>query len=184
MVQTLNFLLYEIGWFACVVGTACARPWLGSFIAFLLVLIHLGLSTNRTGQLQILIVATVIGLTVDSALLALGVFRFSNGWLVTWLPPVWMSILWMQFGTTFRYCLGWLSGRYALSSLLALLGAPAAFLGGERIGAVSFIAPRLPHLAMLGAAWAVALPVLIYSSDRIHAGGKIPAGYHGFKSST
>ena len=113
-VRILNFLLYQIGWFSCVVGAALARPWLGIAVALILVAVHFWLATDRLGQINILSVAMGIGLLVDSALLAFGVFTFPNGMVVAWLPPLWMSVLWLQFATTFRYCLEWLNGRYAL----------------------------------------------------------------------
>ena len=181
-VRLLNFVLYQVGWLACVLGAAFARPWLGIAIALILVAMHLWLATDRPNQVKILAIATAIGLLVDSFLLALGVFSFPNGYVVAWLPPVWMSVLWMQFATTFRYCLEWLSGQYAVSAFLALVGAPLAFLGGERVGAVSFSPPRFSHLIMLATVWCVAMPVLIYASDRIHSGCDSPATYRGFKT--
>jgi hypothetical protein len=52
MIRLLNFVLYQVGWFACVLGAAYSRPYLGSAIALLLVFVHVGLATDRIGQLQ------------------------------------------------------------------------------------------------------------------------------------
>jgi hypothetical protein len=179
MARTLNFLLYQIGWFACVLGAAYSRPALGITIALFLVGVHLYLMTERANQAKLLIVAFGVGLIVDTTLLALDTYRFRSGMVLSWLPPAWMSVLWIQFATTFRYCLDWLSGRYAISSLLGLAGAPLAFLGGERLGAISFLEPRLINLLMLGVLWSVAIPLLIFASDRIHAGSELAASYRG-----
>ena len=62
-----------------------------------------------------------------------------------WLAPPWDVVLWMQFATILPFCLGWLSRRYLLCSVLGLIGGPMAFYAGEQIGAVSFLAPRLPN---------------------------------------
>ena len=182
MTGFLNVLLYEVGWFACVLGAAYGRPWLGISIALLLVGVHLLLTTDRPNQVRLLLVALCVGIVVDSSLLALGVYRFPSGSIVDWLPPVWMSVLWLQFATTFRYCLKWLSGRYVLSAWLAFLGAPLAFLGGERLGAISFAEPRIQNLLILAIFWGVAMPLLIYASDRIHARATVAAGYRGIKT--
>jgi hypothetical protein len=181
MVRTLNFVLYQIGWFACVFGAAYSRQWLGIAVAMALIGVHLYLTTDRFHQAQLLITAMGIGIVVDSTLLAFGVYRFPSGSLADWLPPLWMSVLWIQFATTFRYCLDWLSGRYILSGLLGFAGAPIAFLGGERLGAVAFLAPRTTNLLLLGALWAVASMLLIYASDRIHSRSKIAASYRGLE---
>ena len=38
--QLVNYTLYQIGWFACVLGGASHRPWTGCLIALILV-VHL-----------------------------------------------------------------------------------------------------------------------------------------------
>jgi hypothetical protein len=177
-----NYLLYQIGWFACVLGGAFARPWLGAALALILVSVHLWLAKDRLGEMMIMAVAVAVGLLVDTLLLAAGVFTFPSGIMVSWLPPLWMTVLWLQFATTFRYCLHWLSGRYLLCLLLGLFGAPLAFLGGESLGAVTFFPPRPIHFLMLGVVWCLAIPSLIYASDRLHATRPLPASYRGIRS--
>jgi hypothetical protein len=180
MVRSLNFVLYQIGWLGCVLGASFSRSLLGIAVAMSLVGIHMCLTTDRTNQARILVFAAGVGFVVDSTLLGLGVYRFPNSSVSAWLPPLWMSVLWIQFATTFRYCLKWLSGRYALCTVLGFAGAPLAFLGGERLGAVSFCTPRFTSLLMLGSLWAIAIPLLIYVSDRIHAKALVDASYRGF----
>lgn len=183
MVQMLNFLLYQVGWFACVLGAASSRPWLGITIAICLIGIHLYLSTDRSNQVKIMAIAIAVGLVVDSTLLILGVYSFPSGTIVAWLPPLWMTVLWPQFATTFRYCLKWLSKRYVICGCFGFFGAPLAFLGGEQLGAVSFLPPRFAHLLTLGVLWSVAIPLLIYASDRIHARTTSEASYRGLDKS-
>jgi len=183
MARTVNFLLYQTGWFACVLGAAYSHRWLGVAIATSLLALHMFLTTERASQAKLLLVTFGVGLVVDSTLLAIGVYRFPSEGIVVWLPPIWMSVLWIQFATTFRYCLQWLSGRYSLSVLLGFAGAPLAFLGGESLGVIFFLEPRLPNLMILALLWAAAIPLLIYLSDQIHAGVKTAANYRGFLGS-
>lgn len=179
MTRTLNLLLYQIGWFACVLGAAYSRPWLGVTIALVLVGVHLGLASDRRTELRILAIASAIGLAVDGVLLNLGVYSFPSGMYVAWLPPLWMSVLWIQFATTLRYSLNWLSGRYFFSTLLGFVGAPLAFLGGEKLGAVLFAPPRISHLFVLGTIWCIAIPLLIYVADRVCADAGSSPYYRG-----
>ncbi len=169
MTRVVNLLIYQLGWFACVLGATFERTWLGVAFAMSLVCIHMLLTTDRPNQARLLFAALCVGVCVDTLLLILGVLSFPSGSIVDWLPPVWMSVLWIQFATTFRYCLSWLSGRYALCSMAALFGAPLAFVGGERLGAVVLFSPRVTNLLILGTLWAIAFPMLIFISDRIHA---------------
>jgi hypothetical protein len=181
MVRTLNLLLYQIGWFACVLGGAFSRPWLGILVALVLVVIHLSLTTEPVNQVKLMLMAVCVGLLVDTCLLHLRVYSFPSGMIVAWLPPLWMTALWLQFATTFRYCFSWLSQRYWLCACLGLFGAPLAFLGGEKLGAVSFLPPRPVNLLILGALWSLAIPLLIFLSDRLHRTVKSEASYRGLQ---
>ena len=44
--QLINYALYQIGWFACVLGGASHRPWTGFLIAMILSGLHLALSAK------------------------------------------------------------------------------------------------------------------------------------------
>jgi hypothetical protein len=45
--QLVNCALYQIGWFACMLGGAWHRPGTGCLIALILVGVHLALSAER-----------------------------------------------------------------------------------------------------------------------------------------
>jgi hypothetical protein len=184
MARLLNAILYQVGWFSCVLGAAFSRPGIGMSIASLLIGIHLYLTTERANQLKLMGIAACVGLIVDSTLLALGVYRFPGESPLDGLPPLWLTVLWVQFATTFRYCMGWLSRRYLLCAVFGLAGAPLAFLGGAQLGAVEILPPQPINLALLGGLWSVAIPLLIGVSDRIHAGGEIASGYRGLPTSS
>jgi hypothetical protein len=177
MTRAVNFLLYQVGWFCCVLGSAWHSPWLGMSIALCLVGVHFWLTTARATQMQLVLVAAGVGLVVDSVQLWAGVFTFPQDAVVEWLPPPWMSVLWMQFATTFQYSMRWLSGRYAVSACFGLAGAPLAFFAGERLGAIEFLSPRLTHYAVLALLWSVAVPLLIYLSDLLAALRPASASY-------
>lgn len=177
MTPFVNFLLYQIGWFCCVLGAAWHSPWLGMSIALGLVAAHFWLATDRTTQLKLVLAAAGVGFIIDSSQLWIGAFVFPSGILVDWLPPPWMTVLWIQFATTFRYSMRWLSRRYALSAFFGFTGAPLAFFAGERLGAIQFLTPRLTHYALLALLWSVAVPLLVYVSDYLLARGQSSPGY-------
>lgn len=177
MSHFLNFLLYQIGWLSCVLGAAWGYPGCGMSIACCLLAVHFALATDRLTQWRLLLVAAAVGLLVDSLLLWAGAFVFPSGVIVPWLPPPWMTVLWVQFATTFHYSLQWMSRRYALSACFGLLGAPLAFFAGEKLGAVEFLAPRATHYGMLALLWSVAVPLLIRVSDRLASRRQIAAAY-------
>jgi hypothetical protein len=184
MASFVNYLLYQLGWLACVLGTAWGFPWLGVCLALGLIGVHLSLAEDRKNQIAIAIVSGLVGMIIDSAQLWAGVFSFPRGVVIDALPPPFMTVLWMQFATTFRYCMSWLSGRYVLSSLFGLIGAPIAFFAGERLGAIEFLPPRLAHFASLGFVWCLAVPLLVYISDRLASQGAAESTYRWHLSSS
>jgi len=169
MTRFANFAFYQIGWFACVLGVSWGFQWIGVASALCLVFIHLCLASDRNVQIKLALAAAAVGLIIDTAQLAMGVFSFPRGSVIEWLPPPFMTVLWLQFATTLRYCMSWLGGRYGLSAAFGLFGAPLAFFAGERLGAIEFLSPRLAHYTALGLIWSVSVPLLVYIADRLGA---------------
>jgi hypothetical protein len=173
----LNFVFYQVGWFACVLGMAYGLQWLGMTIALALVGLHLCLSTDRGVQVRICLAAALFGLIIDTGQFWAGVFTFPEGIVIEWLPPPTLAVLWIQFATTFRYSMSWLSRRYAVGALFGLFGAPLAYFAGERFGAIEFLPPRMANFVLLGVIWSVAVPALVYLSDRWATRWAVPPGY-------
>lgn len=171
----LNFLMYEAGWLACVLGAAWGFGVPGSCFASLLVAVHVGLSTERSIELQLAFAALLLGLIVDTICIRAGVLHFDHSFSPGF-PPFWMTALWVQFATTLRYSLSWLQGHLLLTGIFGLVGAPAAFLGGARLGAVRLCSPAFPGLLLLGVLWAIAMPLLVWLSRRLGR-QHVPADY-------
>ena len=164
----INFSLYQIGWFAIVLGAAHDRAWSGMALALSLLVIHLTLVRGWQRQLTLVLASGTVGFLFDSLQLWFGVFRFpGGGMLCDWLAPPWDAVLWMQFATILPFCLRWLSGRYWLCSAMGFVGGPIAFYTGEKFGAIVFLDPRMFHFAVLGLVWGVAFPLLVWTSDRL-----------------
>lgn len=166
-----NALLYQLGWFACVVGAAQGWGTTGAGIALLLVVLHLGLVERPERELPLVLATATIGLGAETLHASFGILDF-RGHQAGSVAPLWVVALWLQFGTVLHFCLRWLSRRYALASLLGLLGGPLAFWSGERLGAAAFGEPRAFSLALLGLSWALLLPALVAIADRVGGSGR------------
>ncbi len=156
-----EYALYQAGWFAMVLGASWGRPAEGSAVALLLLAAHLlGIvpAGERIRELALIAIAAAAGLLLDTLQVRLGALRFEAGVVAAgWAPP-WIALLWGQFAATFRGCLAGLSGRPTLAAALGLVGGPAAYFAGARLGAVELGAPAIRALASIAAIWAVALP--------------------------
>lgn len=157
--QLVNYGLYQIGWFACVLGGAWHRPWTGFLIAVILLGAHLTLSLERSLEARLVVFATAVGALVEMGQIAAGTYRFTSGTVIEALPPPWLLAMWAQFATTFRFSLRTVIRRPIRAALFGAAGGPIAFLAGERLGAVTLLPPLTYGLLRLSISWAIALVV-------------------------
>src|SRR5712692_5607194 len=101
----VNFLAFQIGWFACVLGAAHELPWLGSGVAVALVALHVARAAQPLPELKLVLGTAAIGLVLDSFLTVTGVLTFTSGMLLPGVAPHWMLALWMIFATTLNVSL-------------------------------------------------------------------------------
>ena len=158
-----NFLFFQIGWWSCVLGAAHGRPWLGPVVVVPLLAYHLSTGANRRGEILFLLVVALVGTTMDSLLAFFGVVSYRGGFGT--LAPVWITALWLIFGTTLHVSMSWLAGRPGLALILGALSGPITYLGAARLGAVE-ITDSLRGWVVLGLAWGFALPFLLWLSTR------------------
>ncbi len=166
-----NFVAFQIGWFACVLGAAHGQPWTGVVIAAAVVAVHAARAALPAPELKLVAIALVTGAVWDSALASLGWIDFTAGTLVSGIAPPWIIALWALFATTLNISLDWLKGRWLAAALFGAIGGPLSYWAGVRLGAVVFVEP-VPALIALGVGWAVITPLLLLLAkhlDGIHA---------------
>ncbi|WP_263081833.1 DUF2878 domain-containing protein [Endozoicomonas sp. Mp262] len=149
----LNFLLFQIGWFACVLG--------GNAIALLTTLavlaIHFGFVSHWKKEREVLATTLLLGGSIDSFLSHLGIITFPGDSLL--IPP-WLACLWVLFGTTLRHSLLWTS-RYKLAG--ALCGAIAgslSYYAGSQLTDVQLATPLWIPLLVYAIVWLLLIPLL------------------------
>jgi hypothetical protein len=160
-----NFIVFQIGWFACVLAGAHDRPWLGAGAALAIVAVHVARAERPGNEAVLVLLAGVIGLVFDSALVAAGWVRYASGAVVAGFAPQWIVALWLLFATTLNVSLRWLRRMPLVSALLGGIGGPLAYWGGARLDAMQFVAP-IGATAVLAVGWAVITPILVRLGQR------------------
>jgi hypothetical protein len=163
--KLINFVLFQIGWFACVWSAAHSTPLLGAAAVILISSYHLALTEQPRQEIILLVAAALIGLVWESLLVWHGVLVFNSGMIVAGMAPYWIVAMWVLFATTLNLSLRWLKDRLLLSILFGALGGPLAYFAGARLGAVTMPDQWL-SLAIIGIGWAVLTPVLIILARR------------------
>ena len=157
----VNVGAFQLGWVACVFGAASGRPWLGPLAAIPVVGVHLWQSSDRWGALRKVLLLGGLGAGLDSALGYAGIFLYRDSLLTPWFCPPWLVALWLIFATTLRQSLGWLAARDGLAALLGGIFGPASYYAGGALGALGFGVAHARALAVVGALWALLLPLLL-----------------------
>ncbi len=160
MAIAANVLLFQLGWFACVLGAA--RGWAreGIAVALAIVAAYVARAPRPRRELLLVAVAAATGALADSLLASAGWLRYEGAAPFEGAAPYWIVALWALFAITLNVSMRSLRGRPALGALLGLVGGPLAYLGGEKLGAVALAQP-LPALTALALAWALATPLLL-----------------------
>jgi hypothetical protein len=167
MTLLVNFIGFQVGWFACVLGAAHDKELLGMIIALGVVIYHIVTQGDSRKELKLVLVAIAIGLLWETWVLNLDILRYpSHSELLFW-PPSWLIMMWALFATTINLSMGWLKGRWALSVLMGAVFGPLAFIGGEKLGAVVFLDSTL-SIITLSVGWGLLMPLLLWIAERIN----------------
>lgn len=169
MSLALNFLAFQVGWFACVLGAANGVAWIGVLAVLAAAALHLARARRPGAELRLLLTATTLGLVLDSLLLATGWVAYPGSFAGgQWLPalaPYWLVAMWALFATTLNVSMGWLRGRPLLAALFGAVGGPLSYWAGARLGAMELLQPTLA-LAALAVIWGLAMPLLMRLAER------------------
>jgi hypothetical protein len=156
----INFILFQIGWFACVLSGAAEQPMIGVLVAAFIIAFHLWQSDYPGPEFFLLIIAMGIGVLWDSLLVAFSLLNYKSGIFVANIAPYWIVALWALFASTLNVSLRWLKYKYLTSAMLGSIAGPLAYYGGSRLGALEFINFELA-LILLALGWAVFTPLLV-----------------------
>ena len=160
-----NTLLFQLGWFACVLSGAAKQPWIGVSIAVMIMAIHVMRATKRQNELTLIMVAMLIGTVLDSILVWQYWLSYPSGMFLENTAPYWIIVMWGLFATTLNVSLRWLKGNIIMSAVIGAIAGPLAYYGGYKLGAVQFIDTPMALIA-LSIGWTILTPALIYLSNK------------------
>ena len=166
MMLAVNVLLFQIGWFACVLGAAYGLPWISLLAAGAIIGWHLARAAQPKRELALVAFAALVGGLFETVLVRAGWVRFETGMLFDDTAPYWMVALWSLFATTLNVSLRTLRPHLVLAALLGAIGGPAAYYAGARLGALELTAAGVA-LAAVGVGWAILAPLLLGAARRL-----------------
>ena len=170
----INFLTFQIAWFACVLGAAHGMPLAGTVTVAAAAALHLAMSDAPRTEFTLLVSVTLIGTAWDSLIVSQGLMVYPSGTFAAGLAPHWIIAMWTLFATTLNVSMAWLKGRPLLAMLFGALGGPLAYFTGQRLGAVEIGDPALA-LGLQAVGWAVLMPLLTMLATHLDGVSRAPA---------
>jgi len=170
MAFVLNVVLFQIGWFACVLGAAHGLAWAGALSALAIVAWNVSRADHPRQELMLVGCAAALGVLFESLLVQSGWVRFGAGVVIEGAATYWMVVLWALFATTLNVSLRSLRAHGWLAALLGAIGGPLAYFAGARLGALEFVATGAA-LAGIAAGWAMLTPLLFRAALRLDGYG-------------
>ena len=154
-----------MGWFACVVGAAKQMPWFGVIVVLAIVIWHLSQAKQPKLEVYLLILTLIIGAIYDQTMLQNKLLTYQAHGLSNSLTPPWILALWAEFATILNVSLRWMRGHWLIAILFGAIGGPLAYIGAEKLGAVTVNALPLGYIA-LSVGWAIITPLLLKISEK------------------
>ena len=118
----VNFILFQMAWFACVIGAARDMPLLGVLVSIYVFGVHIYQAKQAKQEFLLALSVLLIGAISDQAMLSFRLIDYlNNGWNNA-LVPVWILALWLGFSTILNVSLRWMKGRYLIAVIFGAVG--------------------------------------------------------------
>jgi len=154
-------------WFGAVIGAAQGLLWLAPLLLMGFAFWESRPVRRVYGDFQLMLVAVLIGLILDTTWVRLGWIEFAASWALSERAPLWILLLWAGLALTLNHSLAWLQSRLVLAAALGGVSSPVSYLAAERLGAVDIITESGMWFVGLGLSWALALPLLLWLASHL-----------------
>jgi hypothetical protein len=167
MAVLVNLVVLKIGWLCAVVGASHDIGWAWPLWSGLVLATYASMNRLRSGELHLILVACLAGVSVDTVMYQLGFVSYAAAGPIPGLAPAWIVGLWVLLATSMPRSLAWLVGRPVLAAIAGLALAPLSYWAGVSIGAAEFENGQTQGLIAVGLGWGVALPLLAEATRRL-----------------
>lgn len=154
----INFLLFQITWFSCVLGAgAYQMDWL-AISAAAAVCAHVMTTPSKWTDLTCAFAAVLVGYTLDNIWVFANILSYPE----SEHAPYWLAILWFGFGLSLNHSLRFFRDLNWLGAFIVGAFGPVTYFTAERFGAVAIQSPL--QLLWVTATWILLFRALTFYS--------------------
>ncbi len=95
----------------------------------------------------------LLGITIDSLLMLVGVFSFGSGLVSDVIIPPWLIVIWAAFGMTLNHSLFYLQERPLMAFLIGCIVGPLSYIGGAKLGGIELHYAYWPTFVIFSIIW-------------------------------
>ena len=154
-------------WFGAIFGAAEKMFWLVPVLLTGFIAWEFRPARRVYGDFQLMLVALLIGLILDTTWVKLDWIKFSPDFALSGRAPLWILLLWAGLALTLNHSLAWLQSRLLLAGVLSGLSCPLSYLGAARLGAVDIVSESWLWVVVLSLSWAVSIPLLLWLANHL-----------------
>ncbi|CAM3777908.1 DUF2878 domain-containing protein [Polynucleobacter antarcticus] len=163
MAKFWNFVFFQLGWFACILGAANHFIFWPVLATLAYIAVFIWRADKPASEFQFILKAVIFGVSADSLIAYLGFLSFEGSWPSAYLSPLWMWTLWALLATTINESLSWLRKKPILAVVLGAIAGPLSYEAGIRMGAGAWgPSGQIGGLVLLAIIWGVAMPLFFY----------------------
>ncbi len=156
----INQGLFQLSWPACVLGAAHGWLWTGMLVVGVMLLWQLNRANRHPLDGRMIASCLLVGITLDSAWIQLGLLEFAMPWPWAGVAPLWIMLLWLAVALVINHSMRAFKHRLTILAVAGAIGSPLSYYAGMRFGAVDWLAPAWQVILATGLSWAVVLPLL------------------------
>jgi hypothetical protein len=172
----LNVVFFQILWHACVGGGGYGYWWLGLPVLAVFCAYHFRVSRWKMADLQLLLIAVLLGGIGDSVLALGNIVKFQTALPFASLAPIWIVVLWAGFALTINHSMAWFKGKFWAAVAFGFFGGPLAYYGAARVyKSVVITADPMLAYGVLALLWAIMTPLLLQIGSLLIKRNEAPA---------
>ena len=133
----INFILFQVTWFSCVLGAgAYGLDWL-AVIAVAAVCAHVMTTPTRSTDLTCAFAALLVGYTLDNIWVMTNILAYPD----SNFAPYWLGVLWFGFGLSLNHSLKFFRDLNWFGAIIVGAFGPVTYFTAETFGVVSIVNP-------------------------------------------
>ena len=168
MNKVFNIIGFQASWWGCVLGVKAGMTYLGPFLMFAFLAVHIIRILDNYSELKLIILFGFIGTVIDTCMAYFGILIYNGTYYPdTYIAPLWITSMWCGFSATVNHSLSWLHNRYVASAALGVISGPLSYLAGVKFGAIKFDAAPIIALVIIAIYYGITVPLMYWVNNKL-----------------